>query len=241
MVAAVRPFNVPSTTARKDGLPSGADRPTRLLPAAVPPPRAGSVLAAHGDRARPLTPAGSRAGHGVVIDRPSAVPLRAEVATVLPSDVRLTDGTVGIVHRIGARGMAVAAAVADLRFATAPHARGGSGARALRARTVVRARASPLRPRQRVPMILATSRAVDSAATVPQQGPALGNVGKPLRIAASVGARMASNVATVARHAKSGRPCLPAHDSNEPRSNGRHASWRGRVPRGRRTGSCVPR
>lgn len=256
MAVADRPSNVPLTTGRRDARRFAAARPTRLLP--VPRPRADSVLVVHGGRARRSTPAVSRADLGAAIVLPSAVrsrvkvatvlpsavPLRIAVATVLPSSVRSMIAGVATSLRIVVPGKVVAAMAAEAapRFATVPRARAGNPARALPDRARVRAPRTRRRLRRRVPMILATSTAAGWAAIVPHRVHAHGSAVVRQRIVGSAGAGMQANVANAAApRERNGRHRLPAHASNGPRFNGRHESWRGRVLRGLRTGSCGPR
>lgn len=242
MAVADRPSNVPLTTGRRDARRFAAARPTRLLP--VPRPRADSVLVVHGGRARRSTPAVSRADLGAAIVLPSAVRSRVKVATVLPSSVRSMIAGVATGLRIVVPGKVVAAMAAEAapRFATVPRARAGNPARALPDRARVRAPRTRRRLRRRVPMILATSTAAGWAAIVPHRVHAHGSAVVRQRIVGSAGAGMQANVANAAApRARNGRHRLPAHASNGPRFNGRHESWRGRVLRGLRTGSCGPR
>lgn len=242
MAVADRPSNVPLTTGRRDARRFAAARPTRLLP--VPRPRADSVLVVHGGRARRSTPAVSRADLGAAIVLPSAVRSRVKVATVLPSSVRSMIAGVATGLRIVVPGKVVAAMAAEAapRFATVPRARAGNPARALPDRARVRAPRTRRRLRRRVPMILATSTAAGWAAIVPHRVHAHGSAVVRQRIVGSAGAGMQANVANAAApRERNGRHRLPAHASNGPRFNGRHESWRGRVLRGLRTGSCGPR
>lgn len=258
MAVADRPSNVPLTTGLRDARRFAAARPTRPLPVPVPRPRADSVLVAHGGRARRSTPAVSRANLGAAIVLPSvvrsrvkvatvlpfAVPLRIAVATVRPSSVRsmIAGGATGLRIVVPGKVVAAMAAAAAPRIATVPRARAGNPARALPDRARVRARRTRRRLRRRVPTILATSTAAGWAAIVPLRVRAHGSAVVRPRIEGSAAAGMEANVASAAAlRVRNGRPRLPAHASNGPRFNGRHESWRGRVLRGRRTGSCGPR
>jgi hypothetical protein len=245
MAAADRPSSAPSsdpsTTARRGVLRSGADRPTGLLPMRAARLRVDSVLVAHGGPARPSDPATSRVGRGEVVALPSDGPSRIEVATALPSDVRSTIEAVVNVPRIVVPGMAAAAAVTDLRFATAPRAPVGNGPSASPDPTLDGVRTARPHLRRHGPTIPATNRAADLEATVPWRVRAHGSVGDPVQIAGSGGARMRASVAREALRVPNGRPNPPGRVSSGRRCNGRPASWRGRVPTGRRTGNYVPR
>lgn len=243
MAAADRPSSAPSsdpsTTARKGVLRSGADRPTGLLPMRAARLRVDSVLVAHGGPVRPSDPATSRVGRGEVVALPSDGPSRIEVATALPSDVRSTIAAVVNVPRIVVHGMA--AAVTDLRFATAPRAPVGNGPRASPDPTLDGVRTARPHLRRHGPTIPVTNRAADLEATVPCRVRAHGSVGDLVQIVGSGGARMRASVAREALRVPNGRPNRPGRVSSGRRCNGRPASWRGRVPTGRRIGNYVPR
>lgn len=242
MLAADRPFNGPSTTVPKGVPRSVTARPMHPLRMSAVLLKAGSVPGAPGGLVRPRIRAVRRAGRGAAIGRLSGGPSRAGVVTAHRSAGHSTVAMGVIVRRIDAHGMAATAAVANLRCVIVPSAPGGNGARALLARARVRARTiHPLR-RRHVPTIRAMSRAQGSVATVLRRVHARGSVGmgRP-RIGVSAGDGMAASVARGAPPMECGRPSLLAHDRNERPCNGRPASWRGRGPRGRRTGSCAPR